>query len=74
MNTEKAFVAQYDYFFKTLKDECFNRKGYSSDIKTLISKFCYLMELCQSRKALISEREIKDKYSKVELDYATANT
>lgn len=43
MNTEKAFIAQFDYFFKTLKDESFNRKGYSSDIKTLISKFCYLM-------------------------------
>lgn len=43
-------------------------------MKVLVSKFCYLMELCQQRLIRINEKELKAKYSKVEIDFSNTYT
>lgn len=64
MTLEKTFVGQYEHFFKGLKEECF-KKGYNSEIKVLVSKFCFLMNLCQQKMIKVNEKEMKARYDKI---------
>ena len=55
LTMEKAFLGHYDHFFKGLKEDCF-KKGCNAEVRVVVSKFFYLMELCQQKMINLKEK------------------